>query len=68
MEQTSSTAYPNLLVVDYLQSARRADPETMMKAEHYLSIGYQKILTFQKRETEYPHKKRGQGEVADARL
>ena len=47
MEQTSSTAYPNSLVVDYLKKARRADPEMMMKAQHYLNVGYQKILTFQ---------------------
>jgi uncharacterized protein YfaS (alpha-2-macroglobulin family) len=47
MEQTSSTAYPNVLVVDYLKQARRAKPEMMMKASQYLSVGYQKILTFQ---------------------
>lgn len=48
MEQTSSTAYPNALVVDYLRKARRANPEVMMKAETYLSTGYQMILTFQR--------------------
>ena len=47
MEQTSSTSYPNILVVDYLKKARRANPEMMMKAQEYLNIGYQKILTFQ---------------------
>ena len=47
MEQTSSRAYPNVLVVDYLKKARRANPELMMKAKQYLSVGYQKILTFQ---------------------
>lgn len=48
MEQTSSTAYPNALVVDYLKKARRANPEVMMRAEQYLSCGYQTILTFQR--------------------
>lgn len=47
MEQTSSAAYPNILVVDYLKKARRANPETMMRATQYLNVGYQKILTFQ---------------------
>src|ERR1041384_4605824 len=47
MEQTSSTSYPNILVVDYLKKARRANPELMMKAQEYLNVGYQKILTFQ---------------------
>lgn len=47
MEQTSSTAYPNTLIVDYLKAARRAQPEMMMKANQYLNVGYQKILTFQ---------------------
>lgn len=49
MEQTSSTAYPNLLVVDYLRSSRRDDPQVMLQAESYLNVGYQKILTFQNR-------------------
>lgn len=47
MEQTSSTSYPNILVVDYLKKARRANPEMMMKAQQYLNVGYQKMLTFQ---------------------
>ncbi|MBI2931694.1 MAG: hypothetical protein HYY16_08585 [Planctomycetes bacterium] len=47
MEQTSSSSYPNVLVVDYLKTARRANPEQMMKSMEYLNVGYQKILTFQ---------------------
>ena len=47
MEQTSSVAYPNALVVDYLKKARRANPELMMKSKQYLNVGYQKMLTFQ---------------------
>ncbi len=47
MEQTSSSAYPNVLVVDYLRVARRANPEQMMKAQEYLNVGVQKMLTFQ---------------------
>lgn len=48
MEQTSSSAYPNILVVDYVKKARVASPELLMKAENYLNIGYQKLLTFER--------------------
>jgi hypothetical protein len=49
MEQTSSTAYPNILVVDYVKKARVASAsQTLMKAEQYLNVGYQKLLTFER--------------------
>src|ERR1051326_2057979 len=48
MEQTSSSAYPNILVVDYVKKARVASPQMLMKAEHYLNVGYQKLLTFER--------------------
>src|SRR5437588_12861966 len=48
MEQTSSAAYPNILVVDYVKKARVASPEILMKAENYLNVGYQKLLTFER--------------------
>lgn len=48
MEQTSSAAYPNILVVDYVNKARVASPEIKQKAEFYLNIGYQKLLTFER--------------------
>ena len=48
MEQTSSSAYPNILVVDYVKKARVASPEILMKAEQYLNVGYQKLLTFER--------------------
>src|SRR3954463_9814559 len=48
MEQTSSAAYPNILVVDYVKKARVASPELLIKAEEYLSVGYQKLLTFER--------------------
>jgi hypothetical protein len=48
MEQTSSSAYPNILVVDYVKKARVASPELLMKAEQYLNVGYQKLLTFER--------------------
>src|SRR3954453_2922379 len=48
MEQTSSSAYPNILVVDYVKKARVASPEMLAKAENFLSVGYQKLLTFER--------------------
>jgi hypothetical protein len=48
MEQTSSAAYPNILVVDYVKKARVASPQLLMKAEQYLNVGYQKLLTFER--------------------
>jgi hypothetical protein len=48
MEQTSSSAYPNVLVVDYVKKARVASPEMLAKAEYFLNVGYQKLLTFER--------------------
>src|SRR5580765_2002948 len=48
MEQTSSAAYPNVLVVDYIKKARVASPQLLMKSEQYLNVGYQKLLTFER--------------------
>jgi hypothetical protein len=48
MEQTSSSAYPNILVVDYVKKARVANPEMLAKAEYFLNVGYQKLLTFER--------------------
>jgi hypothetical protein len=48
MEQTSSSAYPNILVVDYVKKARVASPKLLLTAEQYLNVGYQKLLTFER--------------------
>jgi hypothetical protein len=47
-EQTSSSAYPNILVVDYLKRSRTGSPATLMKAEQFLNVGYQRLLTFER--------------------
>jgi uncharacterized protein YfaS (alpha-2-macroglobulin family) len=47
-EQTSSSAYPNILIVDYLRKHRLNAPQVMMKAEQYLNAGYQRLLTFER--------------------
>ena len=46
-EQTSSSAYPNVLVVDYIKTDPHRNPAAMMKAEQYLNAGYQRLLTFE---------------------
>jgi uncharacterized protein YfaS (alpha-2-macroglobulin family) len=46
-EQTSSTTYPNVLVLDYLKSTNQASPEAQMKAEEYINLGYQRLTTFE---------------------
>lgn len=46
-EQTSSTTYPNVLVLDYLRATNQTSPEAEMKAEEYINIGYQRLTTFE---------------------
>ncbi|MBY0526087.1 MAG: hypothetical protein K2R98_22015, partial [Gemmataceae bacterium] len=48
MEQTSSSAYPNVLVVDYIKKSRVANPQTLARAEQFLNAGYQRMLTFER--------------------
>lgn len=47
-EQTSSSAYPNIMAVDYIKKAKIASPAMLMKAENYLNVGYQRLLTFER--------------------
>ena len=46
-EQTSSTTYPNVLVLDYLKTTNQAAPEAQLKAEEYINLGYQRLTTFE---------------------
>ncbi len=46
-EQTSSSTYPNVLILNYLQATKRLNPEIQMKAEQYINVGYQRLLTFE---------------------
>jgi len=46
-EQTSSTTYPNILVLDYLKTSGQISPEVQMKAEEYINLGYQRLTTFE---------------------
>ncbi|MGV3722911.1 MAG: alpha-2-macroglobulin family protein [Actinomycetota bacterium] len=47
MEQSTSVTYPNVLILNYLTRSGAAAPETRMKAEQLVNIGYQRLLTFE---------------------
>lgn len=46
-EQTSSTTYPNVLALGYMKGVGQITPAVQMKAEHFISAGYQRLLTFE---------------------
>jgi len=46
-EQSSSVTYPNILVLDYFRSTNQANPEIQMRAEQYINVGYQRLLSFE---------------------
>ncbi|MCS6884897.1 MAG: alpha-2-macroglobulin family protein [Acidobacteriota bacterium] len=46
-EQTSSANYPNVLALDYMKTTKRITPEIQAKAEGFISIGYQRLVTFE---------------------
>jgi uncharacterized protein YfaS (alpha-2-macroglobulin family) len=46
-EQTSSTTYPNILALNYLQATRQDKPEVAAKARHYIRLGYQRLVGFE---------------------
>lgn len=46
-EQTTSVTYPNILILDYLRQTDQIKPETEMTAEEYISLGYQRLLSFE---------------------
>ncbi len=46
-EQTSSSLYPDILVLKYLKENNLNSPEIEEKALKYISAGYQKLLTYE---------------------
>jgi len=46
-EQTTSVTYPNILILDYLRQTEQIKPETEMTTEEYISLGYQRLMTFE---------------------
>ena len=46
-EQTTSTTYPNVMVLDYLERSGQLNPAIQLTAERYVVLGYQRLLTFE---------------------
>jgi hypothetical protein len=46
-EQTTSTAWPNILAMQYMMATDTLDPELAAQARATLAAGYQRILTFE---------------------
>lgn len=46
-EQTSATTYPNVLVLDYMKTTKKITPEIQVKAEGFISTGYQRLVTYE---------------------
>jgi 5-hydroxyisourate hydrolase-like protein (transthyretin family) len=46
-EQTSSTTYPNVLVLGYLRGTKQVKPDIEMKAVSYINLGYQRLLSYE---------------------
>jgi hypothetical protein len=46
-EQTSTSNYPNLLILDYLKSSDQAKPELAQRAKELLDRGYSKLVSFE---------------------
>jgi len=52
-EQTSCTAYPNAMVLDYMKSTDSKDTKTLAKATDLLDRGYKRLTTFESSEKGY---------------
>jgi hypothetical protein len=52
-EQTSMTSYPNALVLSYLKSTDKPDPDIVKRAEDLLHKGYNRLTTFETKEKGY---------------
>ncbi|MBV9124257.1 MAG: alpha-2-macroglobulin, partial [Planctomycetes bacterium] len=46
-EQTSTSNYPNLLILDYLRETDQAQPQVAQQAQEMLGRGYEKLLSFE---------------------
>ncbi|MGE3808585.1 MAG: alpha-2-macroglobulin family protein, partial [Gemmataceae bacterium] len=46
-EQTSTTNYPNLLILDYLKTTDQADPAVARRAQELIDKGYKRLTSFE---------------------
>src|SRR5262249_50789357 len=58
-EQTSTSNYPNLLILDYLKESEQAKPEVERRARDLLARGYKKLTSFECTNTARGSKKEG---------
>ncbi len=58
-EQTSTSNYPNLLVLNYLKESDQTKPEVERRARDLLARGYQKLTSFECTNTTKGNKKEG---------
>lgn len=52
-EQTSCTAYPNAMVLDYMKNTDSKDNKTLARATELLDRGYKRLTTFETKEKGY---------------
>lgn len=52
-EQTSCTAYPNAMVLDYMKNTDSKDNKTLARATDLLDRGYKRLTTFETKERGY---------------
>jgi hypothetical protein len=55
-EQTSTTSYPNVLILNYLKESDQARPEVERRARDLLARGYQKLISFECPQTGKPQR------------
>ncbi|MBY0232695.1 MAG: alpha-2-macroglobulin, partial [Gemmataceae bacterium] len=51
-EQTSTTNYPNVLILDFLKASKQASPETEGRARELLKKGYKRLVSFECQDVE----------------
>ncbi|GGD15440.1 hypothetical protein GCM10011368_16720 [Hyunsoonleella pacifica] len=49
-EQTSSSTYPNIMVLKYLKEAGKSNPEIEAKAMGFIKKGYKRLISFETKE------------------
>lgn len=52
-EQTSSSTYPNLLALDYMNETGDISPAVLQKAEKFVDKGYKRLVSFETKENGY---------------
>ena len=46
-EQTSSTTYPNVLILDYLKRTKKLTAAVEKRAKRFINLGYQRLISFE---------------------